>query len=53
MSHWADNEVKTVNFGDKRLDKRLGILLEQLGDKPNESIPVACGGWAETIAAFF
>jgi hypothetical protein len=41
-----------TSFGDKRLDKRLGILLEQLGDKPNESIPVACGGWAETIAAY-
>jgi len=52
MSHWANDEVKSVNFGDKRLDKRLGTLLEQLGDKPNESIPVACGGWAETLAAY-
>ena len=24
-----------------------------LGDKPKESIPVACGGWAETLAAVF
>ncbi len=23
-----------------------------MGDKPNESIPVACGGWAETLAAY-
>ena len=52
MSHWASNEVKTANFGDKRLDNRLEILLSQLGDKPTESIPTACGGWAETIAAY-
>jgi len=25
MSHWANEEVKSVNFGDKRLDKRLGV----------------------------
>lgn len=52
MSHWTFDETKTANFGDKRLNDRLETLLKQLGDKPTESIPTACGGWAETIAAY-
>jgi len=52
MTHWASDETKTANFGDKRLNQRMETLLEQLGDKPTESIPTACGGWAETLAAY-
>jgi len=52
MSHWASDETKTANFGDERLNKRMEVLLQQLGDKPTQSIPTACGGWAETLAAY-
>lgn len=52
MSHWASDETKTANFGDNRLNKRMEVILQPLGDKPNESIPTAGGGWAETVAAY-
>ncbi|MDP1574259.1 MAG: transposase [Coxiellaceae bacterium] len=49
---WVDNELKTVNLGDKRLDRRLGNILEALGTKPTLSIPSACNVWSETKAAY-
>jgi len=52
MSSWAYQEVMTADLGDRRLDMRLATLLEQLGRHPQLSIPVACGGWAETVAAY-
>jgi hypothetical protein len=45
-------ETKTADFGDQRLDVRYQLLLEQLSDKPSVSIPTACGGQAETAAAY-
>lgn len=50
--HWAYNEACTAQFGDQRLTNRLALLLKQLGDQPEESIPAACNGWAETLAAY-
>ena len=52
MSSWAYEEVMTADLGDRRLDERLATLLEQLGRHPQLSIPAACGGWAETVAAY-
>lgn len=49
---WADDEVKTAKLGDRRLDARFAKVLEQLGSHPQASIPVACGGWAEALAAY-
>ena len=49
---WVENEIKTVNFGDARIDSRVEKILNELGDKPSYSIPQACGGWGETIAAY-
>lgn len=49
---WVENEIKTVNFGDKRIDSRVEKILNELGDKPTYSIPQACGGWGETVAAY-
>ena len=51
MTTWAQDEMDTADLGDLRLDERLAILLGQLGDHPQLSIPNACGGWAETVAA--
>ena len=49
---WAAQEFNTIDLGDKRLDKRAVLLAEQLAEKPTASIPAACGGWAETQAAY-
>ena len=52
MSHWVSEETKTANFGDNRLNKRMEVILQQFGDNPTMSIPAACGGWTETVAAY-
>jgi hypothetical protein len=49
---WAEEEFKGIDLGDKRLDKRVVLLAERLAEKPTASIPGACGGWAETQAAY-
>lgn len=52
MMNWAQEEVRTADLGDRRLNVRLGLVLGQLGQKPQRSIPTACGGWAETLGAY-
>ena len=52
MQAWIELETKDADFGDKRLDARYQVLLELLSDKPSLSIPAACGGQAETAAAY-
>ena len=52
ISQWAQTEVASVNLGDQRLNDRLAVLLSALGDRPNLSIPAACGGHADTQAAY-
>ncbi|MBS4053054.1 MAG: transposase, partial [Methylomonas sp.] len=47
MSTWAEDEVQTADLEDRRLNKRLALLLGQLGEHPQLSIPAACGGWKE------
>jgi len=52
MVSWIAEELSTTEFGDKRLNQRLGLLLGALESKPSLSIPAACKGWAETQAAY-
>jgi hypothetical protein len=52
IAPWAEEELSTVAMGDKRLDTRAVTLLSKLGQRPNLSIPAACGGRAETKAAY-
>lgn len=52
MNGWAREEMATADLGDRRLDERLALVLERLGSHPRLSIPAACGGWAETVAAY-
>lgn len=52
MQAWIAMETQGADFGDARLDARYQILLDQLSDKPSLSIPAACGGYAETQAAY-
>lgn len=49
---WATEEFRDIDLGDKRLDRRAVLLAERLSEKPEASIPEACGGWAETLAAY-
>ncbi|MCB1908716.1 MAG: transposase, partial [Rhodocyclaceae bacterium] len=39
-------------LGDERLNKRAKVLMERLSAKPTASIPMACRGWGETLAAY-
>ncbi len=49
---WAAAELGGAKLGDARLSRRLVRVAERLGAQPSASIPVACGGWAETQAAY-
>jgi Transposase DNA-binding/Transposase Tn5 dimerisation domain len=49
---WAEEELSAVDLGDGRLNRRAGVLLHQLAQRPERSIPAACQGWAETQAAY-
>jgi hypothetical protein len=51
MSALAE-ELAAIDLGDARLNRRARLTLEKLGAHPMESIPTACGGWAETLAAY-
>jgi hypothetical protein len=46
------HEVLGANFGDKRLDERLGTIAEEFASHPNVSIPGATSGRAEMEAAY-
>jgi hypothetical protein len=45
-------ELETIKLGDQRLNERARQVLADLGAQPGASIPAACGGWAETKAAY-
>jgi len=49
---WAREEMQNAELEDRRLNKRLIQVLSDLGERPNASIPVACGGYAEMAAAY-
>lgn len=46
------DEVRNVDLGDERLNKRLGRVIEELGGNPNLSIPGATHSRAEMEAAY-
>jgi hypothetical protein len=49
---WTADEMKDVDLRDKRLNQRLLTILSDLAAHPTASIPAACGGYAETAAAY-
>lgn len=49
---WAEEELSAADLGDGRLNRRACVLLRQLAQRPEQSIPGACQGWAETQAAY-
>lgn len=52
LAPWVMEEMKDVDLSDKRLNKRLLAILDQLGGRPTASIPAASGGHAEMAAAY-
>lgn len=52
LAPWAIEEMKTAELNDKRLNQRLDKLLSALGERPTASIPAACNGFKETMAAY-
>ncbi len=52
LAPWVMEEMKDVDLQDKRLNDRLAVILDQLSGHPTASIPAACGGYAETMAAY-
>lgn len=52
MAISLSNEVSGAQFGDKRLTKRLGKIINELGAKPAMSVPAATKGRAEMEAAY-
>lgn len=49
---WVEREMELADFGDKRLNLRAKTLLERFISQPTASIPTACRGWKETLAAY-
>lgn len=52
ISEWALSETEDATWEDERLNDRLTKLLSDLGARPQMSIPAACGGLNETVAAY-
>jgi hypothetical protein len=52
MRGWAATELQFAELGDKRRNKRLMRLVEDLAAQPNASVPQASGDWAATQAAY-
>ncbi len=52
MSSWVAQELMGAELGDIRLSRRLVRLAERLDERPEASIPQACGNVAETKAAY-
>lgn len=52
VAEWVKEELSTSDLSDQRLNNRLENLVTALYAQPNKSIPQACNGWAETVAAY-
>jgi hypothetical protein len=49
---WADDELRHADLGDCRLNHRLARLVGDLAAQPTAAVPMACGSWAATKAAY-
>lgn len=52
MKKWIDDEFSTIDFGDKRLDKRMKEIMDRMMESPMASIKSAFKGWAEVMGAY-
>ena len=49
---WIEDELAGCRFVDRRLERRLHALLGRMADAMGQSLPLACGDWASTKAAY-
>lgn len=49
---WAAEELRTVDLGDERLDRRLVKAVEALAEQAGRSVPQACGSAAAAKAVY-
>jgi hypothetical protein len=52
IADWVAEEMADADLHDERLNRRLNLILSDLARHPTASIPAACGGYAETAAAY-
>jgi hypothetical protein len=52
MERWTDQELGSIDLGDRRLNQRAAQLVYALAERPEASIPQACSGWDEVKAAY-
>jgi hypothetical protein len=52
MNDWTIPELRHVDLGDRRLNRRLLRLVEALAARPQASVPEATGSWAAAKAAY-
>jgi Transposase DNA-binding len=51
MSEWVETELGACQLPDARHAKRLAQWFTRLRERPGHSMPRACHGWAEPVAA--
>ena len=51
-ARWIKTELGSAKLGDRRLDKRLAIIVEAFANLPQASIPQATSLWSKTKAAY-
>jgi Transposase DNA-binding len=49
---WSEHELRSVKLGDRRLNRRLAVLVESLAARPEASVPQAAGSWTAAKAAY-
>jgi hypothetical protein len=52
VESWVEEETAAGGLGDARLNRRLGMLLSAVGERPGKSLPTAFQDWANTKAAY-
>jgi Transposase DNA-binding/Transposase Tn5 dimerisation domain len=52
LARWCEEEFSGVDFGDKRLNRRLVLLSKRLSERPLAPINQACGEKMEAKAAY-
>lgn len=51
-NNWVDEEMKTLELGDERLERRVRKIISDFSQNPTASIPEFCGDRAATQAAY-
>ena len=49
---WIQEELSTVDLGDQRLNKRMGLVLDELSQHPEASVCAATSGNNEMVGAY-